>query len=88
MNNDVLNVRQLKRLQAIAEANNWSVIEEVGVLFDKPVFRLRHADTYGKIGYPALYYFVDDKAVEITEHKDIVSVIKQDLFQSGGKRIQ
>lgn len=78
---------ELKQLQTIAKANDWPIIDEVGALSGKPVYRLRHPNVIGKVGYPHLYMFNGSKVVEL-EHRDVVAVIKQPSFQSGGNRIK
>ncbi|WP_298888001.1 hypothetical protein [Porphyromonas vaginalis] len=72
----------LERLKPIAIPNDWDIVARVGVLMDKTVYQLSSSaiSDGAKVGYPHLY-FAD--GVQLS-HEQVLLVIKQDLFQSGG----
>lgn len=72
----------LERLKPIAIPNEWDIVARVGVLMDKAVYQLSSSaiSDGAKVGYPHLY-FAD--GVQLS-HEQVLLVIKQDLFQSGG----
>ena len=72
----------IERLKPIAIPKSWDIIERVGFLMDETVYELRNsAIPYGaKVGYPHLYFA---NGVPLS-HEQVLLVIKQDLFQSGG----
>ena len=72
----------LEQLKAIAIPNEWDIVARVGVLRDKAVYQLSSSaiSDGAKVGYPHLY-FAD--GVQLS-HEQVLLVIKQDLFQSGG----
>ena len=72
----------LERLKPIAIPNDWDIVARVGVLMDKTVYQLSSSaiSDGAKVGYPHLD-FAD--GVQLS-HEQVLLVIKQDLFQSGG----
>lgn len=72
----------LERLKPIAIPNEWDIVARVGVLMGKAVYQLSSSaiSDGAKVGYPHLY-FAD--GVQLS-HEQVLLVIKQDLFQSGG----
>lgn len=77
----------LKLLLPIAKAEGWSVISEVGVINNQPVYELRRPNAHGKIGYPHLY-MINGSTVQELNIDQIRVVIKQPSFQNGGERLQ
>lgn len=80
----------LRQLQDISKKRDWDVIEEVGYINGKPVYQLRcSAIPLGhKVGYPHLFSFDNFNIVYALNFEQVRIIIKQDLFQQGGKRIQ
>lgn len=78
---------ELKQLQAIAKANGWSIISEVGIIEGLTVYELKRPNAHGKIGYPHLYTFIGNTVKELGLEQ-VRIIIKQSSFQSGGKRLQ
>ena len=72
----------LERLKPIAIPNGWDIVRRVGVLMDKAVYQLSNSSipAGAKVGYPHLYF---SDGVQLS-HEQVLLVIKQDLFQSGG----
>ena len=72
----------IEKLKPIAIPNDWDIIRRVCVLADKTVYQLSNSSipAGAKVGYPHLYF---DDGVQLS-HEQVLLVIKQDLFQSGG----
>ena len=72
----------IERLKPIAIPKSWDIIERVGLLKNETVYQLRNSaiPDGAKVGYPHLYFA---NGVPLS-HEQVLLVIKQDLFQSGG----
>lgn len=72
----------IERLKPIAIPNEWDIVERVGLLMNETVYQLRSSaiPDGAKVGYPHLYFA---NGVPLS-HEQVLLVIKQDLFQSGG----
>ncbi len=72
----------IERLKPIAIPKSWDIIERVGFLMNETVYQLRNSaiPDGAKVGYPHLYFA---NGVPLS-HEQVLLVIKQDLFQSGG----
>lgn len=79
----------LSKLQAIAKANGWNVIKEVGTLNNAPVYQLIRSGLppKSKLGMPHLYSVNKSGIIELS-YDDVVKVIAMESFKSGGKRLQ
>ena len=79
----------LSKLQAIAKANGWNVIKDVGTLNNAPVYQLMRSGLppKAKLGMPHLYSVNKYGIIELP-FDDIVKVIAMESFKSGGKRLQ
>ena len=76
----------IERLKPIAIPKSWDIIERVGLLMNETVYQLRNSaiPDGAKVGYPHLYFA---NGVPLS-HEQVLLVIKQDLFQSGGDGLQ